>query len=97
MAATGTRAGHLIKAGAVGTCLRTWHRKGRTGACWAAVRRELHELFPAARHNSIEAVIRIAREAAACARWKQRAGPDAVPPPDMIPSTRRLVRAAFRE
>jgi hypothetical protein len=97
MAATGTRAGHLIRAGAVATCLRSWHRHGRTGAAWQKVRAELHELFPAARHNSIEAVLRVARKAAGVARYCDREGPDAQAPARMVPSVRRLVRDAHRE
>lgn len=95
MAATGTRAGHLIRAGAVGTCLKCWHDHGRTGAAWQKARLVLRELFPSAKTNSIEAVIRIAQGAAATAREQQRKPDDWVP--TRVVDARRLIRDAHRE
>lgn len=95
MAGQGTRAGHLIRAGAIATCLRTWHKCGRKGSAWARVRRELRELFPESRWNSIEAVVRAAQGAAAVGRRMEKEDPDWQPTGG--PDVRRLIRDALRE
>lgn len=97
MARHGFRAGHLIRAGAIGTCIRTWHEGGSAPQCWRKVRRVLRELFPEARTNSLEAVIRVAQATAAVARAQRAGGPDFVPDRRTIPDARRLIRDALRE
>ena len=95
-AGSGFRAGDLIHGGAVSTAVRAWYDKGRKPHGWAHARRVLRELFPEARANSIEAVVRIAREAVAVARLKERHGPEWAPPVRVIPDARRLLRDAER-
>lgn len=95
MAAQGHKAGHLIRSGAVATCLKCWHDNGRTGKAWSQVRRVLAELHPESRWNSREAVVRVAQGAAAVAREQAKHPKDWVPP--RVPDARRLIRDAFRE
>lgn len=95
MATHGQKAGHLIRAGVLATCLRTWHRLGRTGHAWHQVRRELAELFPESRWNSREAVVRAAQAAAAVGREQLKQPHDWTP--ERVPDVRRLIRDAFRE
>lgn len=84
------RAGHLIKAGAIGTCLRAHFLLGRHGSAWAKVRQQLCELFPEAQANSIDAVIRLAMAAAAKAREMKRKGPTWIP--THVPDARRVIK-----
>jgi hypothetical protein len=94
METAGHKAGHLIKSGAVATCLTCWHKNGRTGHAWEVVRRVLHETYPEARWNSREAVVRIAQAAAGVAREMKRRGKDWQP--RNVPDARRLIRDAHR-
>lgn len=91
------RAGHLIRSGAVTTCLKAWHEAGRSNLCWGHIRRMLASIYPESRANSREAVIRIAQAAAGCGRFYAKAKPDECPPSEKIPDARRLIRDAFRE
>lgn len=91
------RAGHLIRSGAVTTCLKAWHEAGRSNLCWGHIRRMLESIYPESRANSREAVIRIAQKAAAVGRAMAKNGPDYCPPKETVPDARRLIRDAFRE
>lgn len=91
-----TRAGSLIRGGAITTCLRCWRQDGRRRASWHKVRRVIRELFPTAKYNSIDAVIRGAQAVAAVAREQAKRDPNWIPPDRIIPDFRRLIRAATR-
>jgi hypothetical protein len=91
------RAGHLIRGGAVTTCLKAWHEAGRSNLCWRHVRDMLASIYPESRANSREAVVRIAQAAARVGLAMARNGPDYVPPKETVPDARRLIRDAFRE
>jgi hypothetical protein len=91
------RAGALIRGGAVAEALKSWCRHGCNAAAWQKVRQHLRDLYPEAKSNSIEAVIRIAQAGRLAGRELQRRAPDGCCPPGMIPDARRLIRDAFRE
>lgn len=90
------RAGHIIRAGGIVSCLRIWRASGQTSGCWHKVRRNLRSLFPEASTQSIEAVIRYAQRTAAVGRLQQKMPRDWVPPATIIPDVRRVVKDAFR-
>lgn len=87
-----TRAGTLIRGGAIMTCLRCWHQSGRSRHSWHKVRKVMRELFPTVRTNSLEAVIRAAQGVAYVGRQQEIHEPEWAPPHKIIPDVRRLIR-----
>ena len=90
-------AGKLIREGsAVSRSIRAWFEAGGKPHHWAHARKVLRDLFPEAKQNSIEAVIRIAQGCVAVSREMDRRGENWCPPAHRVPDARRLIRDGHR-